>query len=123
MTSHWWTTEEAQTALQQLRTLAVAEASINKQAPGLYNWLNWKCFKLNLLEKYSNNDLCEIGRNHISFLQDDKKTPASTARFYYSNIEGTILMKAEDYLNIPPSERPHWKSNHVPLTFETKQIE
>jgi hypothetical protein len=84
LTSDWWSLEEAQIALQQLRTLAVAAASINKQAPHLYDWVNWKCFKLDLLEKYRNNDLCEIGLNHISLLQEDRKTPVSTAKFYYT---------------------------------------
>jgi hypothetical protein len=122
--SKWWSLEEAQTALQQLRTLAAAEASINKQARGLYNWVNWKCFRLDLLEKYGNNELCEIGRNHISFLQEDKQTPASTVSFYHTNIPGGIMLQTEDYISgIPPTERNHWEHNKIPLTFKPIEVE
>ena len=133
MTSHWWTTEEKLQTAKQSYSLAVAAAKLNERAPHLYDWVNWKCFRLGSLEKYKNNDLCEVGNNHISFLdlQEDKdrqikiKTPvvASTAKFYYTNIEDTILMKAEDYLNIPPTERNHWQQHEIPIKLESKRVD
>ena len=62
---------------------------------------------LEVLDKYRDNELCEIRHDHISFLrQQDKKTPASTANFIIKN--DVLMMYAKEYNNIPPKERAHW---------------
>ena len=77
-------------------------------------------FMLEVLDKYRDNELCEIRHDHISFLrQQDKKTPASTVHFInrnFANIEGIVLMvQAQEYINVPPRERRlHWKHYEIP---------
>jgi cobalamin biosynthesis protein CobT len=119
----WWTTEEKLQAAKQSYSLAVAAAKLNERAPHLYDWVNWKCFKLDLLEKYRNSDLCDIGHNHISFLDNDKQTPASTVSFYHTNIPGVIMLQTHSYLGIPPSERNHWQQHEIPVTLKPERVE
>jgi hypothetical protein len=56
----WWTPEEKQAVNRQLRTLAAAAEIIDSEIPNLYGYASLKCFRQDLLEKYRNNELCEI---------------------------------------------------------------
>jgi len=64
-------------------------------------------FKPQVLDKYKNNDLCDIGSEHISFLRHDK-TPVSIASFIIRN--NVLMMFAKEFYNVPPIERSHWLS-------------
>ena len=76
-------------------------------------------FRREVLDKYIDNKLCEIGSEHISFLLRDKETPESTVNFVnrnFANVDGIVLMlQAQEYINVPPSEiRLHWKHYEIP---------
>jgi hypothetical protein len=61
-------------------------------------------FRPEVLDKYKNNELCEVDSTHISFLRHDK-TPVSIAWF---NIRKNVLMMyAKDFNNVPIIERDH----------------
>ena len=104
--SPWWTEEEHKKAFEQLHFLK-QPTIVDKQGTNVYRDLNWMDFRLEVLYKYRNNELCEIGHDHISFLrQQDKKTPASTANFIIKN--DVLMMYAKEFINIPPKEQDHW---------------
>ena len=67
-------------------------------------------FKPQVLDKYKNNDLCDIGSDHISFLRHDK-TPVSIASFIVRN--NVLMMFAKEFYNVPPIERSHWVSYQI----------
>jgi hypothetical protein len=122
LTSDWWSPEEKQAAQRQLKTLAAAADIINSEVPNLYNYVNWKCFKRGVLDKYRDNELCHVDDNieYISFLDNDdggRKTPTSTAKFYHTNVEDTIALQTHSYLGIPPREKSHWQQHEIPLKF------
>jgi hypothetical protein len=77
-------------------------------------------FRRQVLNKYRNNDLCDTGSEYISFLEQDKKTSASTVHFVnrnFANIDDDIvlMMQAQQYINVPPKERQrHWKYYEIP---------
>jgi hypothetical protein len=74
-------------------------------------------FRRKVLDKYRNNELCEIGSNYISFLSSDKNQSASTVNFVnrnFANIDGIVLMvQAQDYIEVPLTERPHWQHYEI----------
>jgi hypothetical protein len=52
-------------------------------------------FRPEVLDKYRNNEFCDIGSENISFLERDKKTTSSTVSFVnrnFANIDGNVLM-------------------------------
>jgi hypothetical protein len=53
----------------------------------------------------------------MRFLRHDKKTAASTVNFVnrnFANIDGIVLMvQAQQYINVPPTERLHWKQYEI----------
>jgi hypothetical protein len=78
-------------------------------------------FRPEVLDRYRNNGLCEIGNEYISFLHYDKnkKTPDSIVNFVnrtFPNINGIVLMlQAQEYINVPPRERRlHWERYEIP---------
>jgi hypothetical protein len=82
-----------------------------------YRDLRWLEFRLEVLDKYRNNELCKIGNDYISFLRYDKKTSASDVSFI---IKDDILMAyAKEFNNVPPIERNHWNHYQIP-SAETK---
>jgi hypothetical protein len=64
-------------------------------------------FKPQVLDKYKNNELCDIGSDHISFLRHDK-TPVSIA--WFNIINNVLKMFAKELNNVPPIERSYWQS-------------
>jgi hypothetical protein len=52
-------------------------------------------FRPQVLDKYKNNELCEIGNGYISFLSNDKKKSTSYARFIIKNHE-LLMMYAKE---------------------------
>ena len=75
-------------------------------------------FRRQVLDKYRNNEFCDIGSEHIRVLEQDKKTPPSTVNFVnrnFANTDGIVLMvQAQDYINVPPRQRPHWQLYEIP---------
>jgi hypothetical protein len=67
-------------------------------------------FKPQVLDKYKNSDLCDVGSDHISFLRHDK-TPVSIASFIIRN--NVLMMFAKEFYNVPPIERSHWISYQI----------
>jgi hypothetical protein len=74
----WWTEKEEEQASQELHFLKQFDQETKE-----YRDIRWMYFRREVLEKCRNNDLCEIGSEHISFLvlENNKKTPASTVNF------------------------------------------
>jgi hypothetical protein len=103
---------------------ASAELHFLKQQPDPqtkeYRDIRWMYFRRNVLDKYRDNKLCEIGSEYISFLRYDKKkmTPISTVNFVnrsFINIEDIVLMvQAQNYIEVPLRERPHWRHYEIP---------
>jgi len=108
----WWTEEEKEQASQELHYLKQFDQQINK-----FRDIKWVYFRQEVLDKYRNSEFCEVGREHISFLEDDKKTPASTVNFIsrnFANIDGIVMMvQAQDYIMVPPRQRPHWQKYEI----------
>ena len=67
-------------------------------------------FKPQVLDKYKQNELCDIGSDHISFLRHDK-TPASIA--WFNIINNVLKMFAKEFYQVPPIERSHWYSYQI----------
>ena len=118
MESPWWTEEEKEHAAKELHFLKQPTIVDQKQA-NIWRDINWMYFKRVVLDKYRNNEFCDIGSEYISFLEKDKKTPTSTLNFInrnFANIDGIVLMvQAKDYINVPPRERKsHWEHYEIP---------
>jgi hypothetical protein len=110
----WFTKKEKEQASQELHFLKQLDQQTNE-----YRDIKCMYFRREVLDKYRNNDLCEIGSEHISFLRHDKKkTSASTVNFVnrnFANIDGIVLMvQAQDYIEVPLTERPYWKHHEIP---------
>jgi hypothetical protein len=115
----WWTEEEKEQAAKELHFLKQPTIVDQKQT-NVYRDINWMYFRQEVLDKYRNNEFCDSGSEYISFFQqqDDKKTPASTVNFInrnLPNIQGIVLMvQAQNYINVPPRQRPHWQRYEIP---------
>jgi hypothetical protein len=81
---------------------------LNQIDPETNQWrdLTSTNFKPQVLDKYKNNELCDIGSDHISFLRHDK-TSVSIAWFNIRN--NVLMMYAKDFNNVPIIERDHWR--------------
>jgi hypothetical protein len=83
-----------------------------------YRDIRWMYFRQEVLDKYRNNEFCDIGSEHISFLLCDKKTPESTVNFInrnFANVDGIVLIvQAQEYINVTPRQRLHWKHYEIP---------
>ena len=111
--SPWLTTTDIERVSEELHYLKQFDQATNE-----YRDIRWMYFRLELLDKYRNNDLCETVGECIRFLHHDKKTVASTVNFVnrnFANINGIVLMiQAQEYINVPPTERSHWKKYEIP---------
>ena len=96
----WFSGSDREQTLQELHFLKQFDREINQ-----WRDLTLMNFKPQVLDKYRNNDLCEIEHDHISFLRHDK-TPVSTANFIIKN--NVLMMHAKEFNNVPPIERSHW---------------
>jgi hypothetical protein len=89
--------------------------------------INWMYFRSEVLDKYRNNysKYCDIGHDYqneceyIRFLSTDKsKPPESAVRFRFASAnmqdQNILLVKAADYINIPPRQRHHWDQHAIP---------
>jgi hypothetical protein len=56
-------------------------------------------FKPQVLDKYKNNDLCDIGSDHISSLRHDKTSVLIASFVIRDNV---LKMFAKEFNNIPP---------------------
>ena len=105
----WWTEKEKEQASQELHYLKQFDQQTNE-----FRDIKWMYFRRQVLDKYRNNEFCDIGSENISFLEKDKKkTSASTVNFInrnFANMQGIVLMvQAQDYIYVPPRQRPHWQ--------------
>jgi hypothetical protein len=111
--SPWLTTTDIEQVSEELHYLKQFDQATNE-----YRDIIWMYFRREVLNKYRNNDLCEIGDEYISFLHHDKKAVASTVNFVnrnFANINGIVLMlRAQEYINVPPTERSHWEQYEIP---------
>jgi hypothetical protein len=112
--SAWLTTTDIDQVSEELHYLKQFDHATNE-----YRDIRWMYFRREVLNKYRNNDLCEIGSEYIKFLRHDKKTVASSVNFVnrnFANIkDGIVLMlQAQEYINVPPSERLHWNQYEIP---------
>ena len=111
--SSWLTTTDIERVSEELHYLKQFDQATNE-----YRGIIWMYFRREVLDKYRNDDLCEIGDEYISFLHHDKKTAASTVNFVnrnFANINGIVLMlQAQEYINVPPTERSHWEQYEIP---------
>ena len=111
--SPWLTTTDIEQVSEELHYPKQFDQATNE-----YRDIIWMYFRREVLNKYRNNDLCEIGDEYISFLHHDKKAVASTVNFVnrnYANINGIVLMlQAQEYINVPPTERSHWEEYEIP---------
>ena len=111
--SPWLTITDIERVSEELHYLKQFDQATNE-----YRDIRWMYFRREVLDKYGNNELCEIGGEYIRFLHHDKKTVASTVNFVnrnFANMGGIVLMmQAQEYINIPPTERPHWSQYEIP---------
>ncbi|MFL6425961.1 MAG: hypothetical protein ACJ71R_20560 [Nitrososphaeraceae archaeon] len=111
--SPWLTTTDIERVSEELHYLKQFDQATNE-----YRDIIWMYFRREVLNKYRNNDLCEIGDEYIGFLHHDKKAVASTVNFVnrnFANINGIVLMlQAQEYINVPPTERSHWEQYEIP---------
>src|SRR5919199_1952724 len=71
--------QDKEQAFQQLYYLNQFDKKTNQ-----WRDLTWMDFMPEVLDKYRNNELCEIGSDRISFLRHNK-SPISTTRFIIKN--------------------------------------
>ena len=111
--SPWLTTTDIERVSEELHYLKQFDQATNE-----YIDIRWMYFRREVLDKYRNNELCEIGGEYIRFLRHDKKTVASIVNFVnrnFANINGIILMvQAQEYINVPLTERSHWEPYEIP---------
>jgi hypothetical protein len=98
----WWTKRQKEEAAKVLHYLKQFDQETKQ-----WRDLTWMDFRPQVLDKYKNNELCEIGNGYISFLSHDKKKSTSYARFIIKNHE-VLMMYAKDFNNVPLIERNHW---------------
>ena len=101
----WFSAPDREQARQELHFLKQIDRETNQ-----WRDLASMNFKPQVLDKYKNNDLCDIGSDHISFLRHDK-TPVSIASFIIRN--NVLMMFAKEFYNVPPIERSHWISYQI----------
>jgi hypothetical protein len=75
----WFSARDREQTRQELHFLKQIDRETNQ-----WRDLASMNFKPKVLDKYKNNDLCDIENDHISFLRHDKK-PVSIASFIIRN--------------------------------------
>jgi hypothetical protein len=101
----WFSVRDREQTHQELHFLKQIDRETNQ-----WRDLASMNFKPQVLDKYKNNNLCDIGSEHISFLRHDK-TPVSIASFIIRN--DVLMMFAKEFYNEPPIERSHWISYQI----------
>ena len=101
----WFSVQDREKTRQELHYLKQIDQQTNE-------WRDLKSmdFKPQVLDKYKQNELCDIGSDHISFLRHDK-TPASIA--WFNIINNVLKMFAKEFYQVPPIERSHWYSYQI----------
>lgn len=101
----WFNAQDREKTRQELHYLK----QIDQQT---VEWRDLKSmdFRLHVLDKYKNNELCDIASDQISFLRHDK-TPVSIA--WFNIINNVLKMFAKDFYQVPPIERSHWYSYQI----------
>ena len=108
----WLSKKDKEQMLKELHYLKQVDEK-NKE----WRDLRWLEFRLEVLDKYKNNELCKIGSDYISFLRYDKKTSASDVSFIIK--DDILMLYAKEFNNVPPIERNHWNHYQIP-SAETK---
>jgi hypothetical protein len=106
----WLTKKDKEQMLKELQYL--------KQFDNGWRDLRWLEFRLEVLDKYRNNEFCMIGDDYISFLRSDKKTSTSDVNFLIKN--NSLMCYAKEFINVPPMERNHW--NHYQIQSVENEI-
>jgi hypothetical protein len=101
----WFSARDREQTRQELHFLKQIDRETNQ-----WRDLASMNFKSQVLNKYRNNDLCDIGSEHISFLRHDK-TPVSIASFIIRN--NVLMMFAKEFYNVPSIERSYWRSYQI----------
>jgi hypothetical protein len=63
----WWTEEEKEQAAKELHFLK-QPTIVDQKQNNVYRDINWMYFRQEVLDKYRNNEFCDIGSEYISFL-------------------------------------------------------
>jgi hypothetical protein len=101
----WFTEQERKQIFQELRYLKNYDRENQ-----VWRDLRLLDFRREVLDKYRNHEFCKIGRDYISFLEKDKKTPESSVSFVVSGSNKNIIMvQAKNFIYVPPKERKHWQ--------------
>jgi hypothetical protein len=104
----WFTSQEYEQVFQDLRHLKSYDKEKNECRD-----LRVFEFTLDVLNKYRDNELCEVHGNYIAFLQHDKKKSASVVSFV-GKVSGTSLtVLAKDFAFVPPREIRHWMEHQI----------
>jgi hypothetical protein len=113
----WWTEEEEEHAIERLHCLKANSGSYDSET-NQYRDIRWMYFRPQVLEKYRNNELCDIGNEYISFLRHvyNKKTRASTVNFIRRNLPNinVLMLQTQDHVYVPPRERRQWQDYQIP---------
>jgi hypothetical protein len=74
-------------------------------------------FRTHVLTRYKNHGYCEVDATNpfscvLIFLDYDKKHIATSTLFEIHN-SNIIMIRAQDFLGIPPKERNHWQKYQI----------
>jgi hypothetical protein len=105
----WFTPQQKEQIAKELRYLKKYDRENDE-----YLDLRWLEFRREVLDKYINNELCQVRDGFITFLRQDKRTSASTVNFRIKDDNDIILMvRADDHIFVPPQERRHWHQYEI----------
>jgi hypothetical protein len=134
----WWTEQEMQEAMA-LEEIQMQSFISSNYPPPIVDWRQQNqqrnrddidLSRRQVLEKYldrsvKDNEYIDIGNDdgyhneYIRFLAIDKSKPAeSTIRFlnrHFADIQNqdVLMVQAQDYIFIPPRQRPHWSQYEI----------
>ena len=99
----WFTSQEYEQVFHELRHLK----SYDKEND---LWLDLQVFEFttDVLDKYRDNELCDIHDNYIAFLRNDKRESASEVMFVPKDDGSKLTVLAKDFAYVPPREIRHW---------------
>jgi hypothetical protein len=101
----WYSVQDSEQTRQELHYLKQIDQQTNE-----WRDLKLMSFKPQVLDKYKDNELCNVGSEYISFLRHDK-TPVSIALF--TIINDVLMMFAKEFYKVPPIEKNHWISYQI----------
>ena len=102
----WFTSQEYEQLFHDLRYLK----SYDKEKD------QWRDYTTDVLDRYRDNELCEVHDNYIAFLRHDKKKPASEVNFVIKDDGSKLTILAKDFAFIPPREIRHWSEHQTNAT-------